>query len=480
VGLLRTEFLFLGRVDLPSEDEQVDAYTDVARALGGLPLVIRTLDAGADKPLPALATGAAAGEENPALGVRGLRLGLAHPDVLSTQLRAIVRVAADHPVLVMFPMVSTVDEVRRAKALLNDAVLAVSSAGQPVPRDLPVGVMVEVPAAALAAGTLAPEVDFFSIGTNDLTQYTLAADRTNAGVASLADGLHPAVLRLVADVAQGAARSGRWVGVCGELASDPVAVPILVGLGVTELSVRPQAVAATRAAVAATDTASARALAEAALAATSAADVRRLSATGSSHVAHAMPAVPSRLLTGLTVARMVLAPIVVALVLAGRGARHAYAAGAVVFALAALTDLADGFLARRWGQTSTLGSVLDTAADKILVTAVLVALVSVGRASPWWASVIVGRELAVLALRAAVASAETTRERTVAPSWLGKLKANVEFAAITLAIVRPGTTWGPWHPDEWLLAAAGVLAVVSAVDYGARFLPAISGRGRRR
>jgi CDP-diacylglycerol--glycerol-3-phosphate 3-phosphatidyltransferase len=176
---------------------------------------------------------------------------------------------------------------------------------------------------------------------------------------------------------------------------------------------------------------------------------------------------------------MALAPLVVALVLAGRGTRHAYVAGAFVFALAALTDLADGYLARRWGQTSTLGSVLDTAADKILVAAALVALVSVGRASPWWASVIVARELAVLALRAAVASAEGSRERTVSPSWLGKLKANVEFAAITLAIVRPVATWGPWHPDEWLLAAAGLLAVVSAVDYGARFLPAISGRAPR-
>ena len=212
VGLLRTEFLFLGRDTLPDEDEQASVYAEIANALGGRPLIVRTLDVGADKPLPALRRPA---EANPFLGVRGIRLGLAEPELLETQLRAVLRVAADHPLKLMFPMVSTVDELRAALDLLERA--------GPRTAGLEVGVMIEVPAAALSAAALAPLVDFFSVGTNDLAQYTLAADRGNDRVGALADALHPAVLRLIAAAADAARAHARWIGVCGELASDPLA-----------------------------------------------------------------------------------------------------------------------------------------------------------------------------------------------------------------------------------------------------------------
>lgn len=271
VGLLRTEFAFLGRVQMPGEDEQTEIYTAAAQALQGRPLVIRTLDAGADKPLPYLAM---PHEENPFLGVRGLRLGLARPELLKTQLRAIVRTASEHDnVKVMFPMVATVEELHAARRLLDEACARVGAS----PRDgFEVGIMVEVPAAALLAVQLAHHVDFFSLGTNDLTQYVLAAERGNAALASLADGLHPAVLRLVHEVCHAADAHGRWVGVCGELAADPLAVPLLAGLGVRELSVAAPAVAAVKAAVRTLDLGDASALAHAALAADSAVAVREL------------------------------------------------------------------------------------------------------------------------------------------------------------------------------------------------------------
>ena len=228
IGLLRTEFLFLDREEAPGEDEQRAVYEEIAAALGGRPLIVRTLDAGADKPLAFLAQDP---EENPFLGMRGIRLGLANPDLLSAQLRAIMAVAARHPVRVMFPMIATLAEYRAARAL---AEAARASAGGPA---VPIGVMVEVPAVALAAERFAREVDFFSIGTNDLTQYTMAADRGNATLAASLGGPVPAVLRLVAAVTAGAAAHGGWVGVCGELAGDPAAAVLLAGLGVDELSV---------------------------------------------------------------------------------------------------------------------------------------------------------------------------------------------------------------------------------------------------
>lgn len=271
VGLLRTEFAFLGRAQMPGEGEQAEFYAAAAEALQGRPLVIRTLDAGADKPLPYLAMPA---EQNPFLGVRGVRLGLARPELLRTQLRAIVRTATQHDnVKVMFPMVATVEELRAVRRLLDEACARVGGS----PRaGFEVGIMVEVPAAALLAVQLAHDVDFFSLGTNDLTQYVLAAERGNAALAGLADGLHPAVLRLVHEVCHAAKAHGRWVGVCGELAADPLAVPLLAGLGVRELSVAAPAVPAVKAAVRALDRDDAAALAHAALAADSAAAVRDL------------------------------------------------------------------------------------------------------------------------------------------------------------------------------------------------------------
>jgi len=273
VGLLRTEFLFVDADHLPGEDEQERAYRETAEALGGRPLTIRTLDAGADKPLPYLPLPR---ERNPFLGVRGLRLGLSHPELLTGQLRAILRVAADHPVRILFPMVATVEEVRLAGALLEEARASLAADGIPAPDHLEVGVMIEVPAAALTAESLAPHVDFFSIGTNDLTQYTLAAERGNADVASLADPLHPAVIRLIERTARAAFRAGRQVAVCGEVAGDPVAIPLLLGLGIGELSMAPARIAAAKQAVRATVVDSARRLAESALDAGSAAAVRRL------------------------------------------------------------------------------------------------------------------------------------------------------------------------------------------------------------
>jgi multiphosphoryl transfer protein len=267
VGLLRTEFLFLERDSLPTEEEQYAAYADMAERLQGRPLILRTLDVGADKPLPYVPRRA---EANPFLGVRGIRLGLAQPELLETQLRAALRVAAEHPLKVMFPMVTTVAEYRQALSVLDRARTELGTGR------MEVGIMVEVPAAALAAEDFAPEVDFFSIGTNDLVQYTMAAERGNEAVAGLADGLHPAVLRLIRGVVAVAETYGKWVGVCGELGADPLAVPVLVGLGISELSVNPPAIPATKEAVRQMDTATAGRLAREALRSSSAEEVRAL------------------------------------------------------------------------------------------------------------------------------------------------------------------------------------------------------------
>jgi phosphoenolpyruvate-protein kinase (PTS system EI component) len=241
--------------------------------MGGRPVILRTLDVGADKPLPALPQPP---EANPALGVRGLRLQLLRrPDLLLDQLRAALRVSARHPLLLMFPMVSTIDEVRRAKALLAQARRDVDPSANDG-AGMQVGIMIEVPAAAIIADVLAAEVDFFSLGTNDLTQYLFAADRTNPELAPLADSLHPAMLRMIDQVVKAAHRRHRWVGVCGEMASDLWAVPLLVGLGIDELSVHPPAVARVKALVRSLDAAECARGARAALKLDSGAAVRRL------------------------------------------------------------------------------------------------------------------------------------------------------------------------------------------------------------
>jgi multiphosphoryl transfer protein len=273
IGLLRSEFLFLGSDRLPTEAEQVALLEQVAMAMAGRPVILRTLDVGADKPLPALPQPP---EANPALGVRGLRLQLLRrPDLLLDQLRAALRVASAHPLRLMFPMVSTVDEVRQAKALLEQARRDVNpNAVNGV--QMQVGIMIEVPAAVVGADLLAAEVDFFSLGTNDLTQYVFAADRTNPELAPLADSLHPVMLRMIDQVVKAAHRRKRWVGVCGEMASDLWALPLLVGLGIDEVSVHPPLVARIKAAIRELDSTECARVGRAALKLDSASAVRRL------------------------------------------------------------------------------------------------------------------------------------------------------------------------------------------------------------
>src|SRR5215207_8312906 len=269
VGLLRSEFVFLGRRKAPTEDEQAEVYTGIAKALTpGQPLVIRTLDVGGDKPLPYLPI---APEENPFLGERGIRVGLDRPEVLRTQARAILRAAdAGARIHVMFPMVATIEDFRQAKAIFEEERAALGVA------PVPLGIMVEVPSVAVMAPQFAAEVDFFSVGTNDLTQYTLAMDRGHPRLAPQVDGLNPAVLGLIAQAVKAAHQAGRWVGVCGGMASDPQAVSILIGLGVDELSVSVPAVPAVKAQVRSLSLAQCQELAARALIQDSAAAVRAL------------------------------------------------------------------------------------------------------------------------------------------------------------------------------------------------------------
>lgn len=269
VGLLRSEFLFLGRAKAPTEDEQAEVYAAIAKALmPGQPLVIRTLDVGGDKPLPYLPI---APSENPFLGERGIRVGLDRPQVLRTQLRAILRAAnTGAKINVMLPMVATIEEFRQAKAIFEEERAALG-VGQ-----VPLGIMVEVPSVAVMAPRFAAEAEFFSVGSNDLTQYTLAMDRGHPRLAPQVDGLNPAVLGLVKQAVDAAHDAGRWIGVCGGIASDPQAVPVLIGLGVDELSVSIPAIPAVKAQVRSLTLKQCQNLAERALAAESAGAVRAL------------------------------------------------------------------------------------------------------------------------------------------------------------------------------------------------------------
>ncbi|HSI13137.1 MAG TPA: phosphoenolpyruvate--protein phosphotransferase [Chthoniobacter sp.] len=267
VGLLRTEFLFLGRDTPPSEEEQFAAYSEMTRALNGLPLIIRTLDIGGDKVVPYLNL---PHEENPFLGVRGIRLCLRKPELFLPQLRAIYRASVTGPVKIMFPMIATLEDLRAAKEVAEQV-----RAELGVP-PVEIGIMIEVPSAVVMAPELARECDFFSIGTNDLTQYVLAMDRMHAALAKQVDGLHPAVLRLIDQTVRGAQSAGKWVGVCGGLAGDPRGAVILTGLGVSELSMSIPSIAAVKAHLRGISRASAQAFAKKAMACKTADEVREL------------------------------------------------------------------------------------------------------------------------------------------------------------------------------------------------------------
>ncbi|WP_182004126.1 phosphoenolpyruvate--protein phosphotransferase [Priestia aryabhattai] len=233
VGLYRTEFLYMGREELPTEEEQFTSYKTVLERMEGKPVVVRTLDIGGDKELPYLNLPK---EMNPFLGFRAIRLCLEMQDMFRTQLRALLRASVYGNLKIMFPMIATVDEFRQAKAILLEEKAKLQQEGVQVSEDIEVGMMVEIPSSAVIADLFAKEVDFFSIGTNDLIQYTLAADRMNERVSYLYQPYNPAILRLVNMVIKAAHKEGKWVGMCGEMAGDEIAIPILLGLGLDEFS----------------------------------------------------------------------------------------------------------------------------------------------------------------------------------------------------------------------------------------------------
>ncbi|MCE5167895.1 phosphoenolpyruvate--protein phosphotransferase [Paenibacillus profundus] len=246
VGLFRTEFMYMDRSYPPSEAEQLTVYRDVAEHFKDRSVIIRTLDIGGDKPMEYLDLPE---EDNPFLGYRAIRICLDRRDLFKTQLRAILRASAFGEVSVMFPMISSVEEVRAAKGILDEAKQELRSEALPFDEELPIGIMVEVPAAAMIADRLAEEVDFFSIGTNDLVQYTLAVDRMNEQIAHMYDPFHPAVLRLVRHTIEAAKKCNIIVGVCGEMAGDPRAVPLWIALGVNKLSMSSRSIPRVKAAI---------------------------------------------------------------------------------------------------------------------------------------------------------------------------------------------------------------------------------------
>ncbi|MDR0760589.1 MAG: phosphoenolpyruvate--protein phosphotransferase [Treponema sp.] len=272
VGLFRTEFLYMNSRSLPSEAEQYTVYTKALRMLRGKPLTVRTLDIGGDKDLPALGL---TKEDNPFLGCRGIRISLERPDLFRPQIRALFRAAAEGPLHIMFPMVISVTEVRRLKREAATWKAELEAEGAAV-GNAPIGIMIETPAAALMARELAAEADFFSIGTNDLTQYTLAVDRTNERIADLYDPFNPAVLRLIQQTCSAAIEAGIPASMCGEFASHELAVPLLAGFGLREFSVAAPRVPLVKAAIRRLDSRSCRALAQQVIPLTCAEEVREV------------------------------------------------------------------------------------------------------------------------------------------------------------------------------------------------------------
>lgn len=273
IGLLRSEFLFMGRDAAPSEDEQYRAYSEALKAAHGHRVIIRTLDVGGDKDIPYLALPK---EENPFLGVRALRLCVRRPALFQSQLRALLRAGVHGKLAIMFPMVAGLEDLRQARAALAEAEASLAAEGVAYASSYEMGIMIEIPSAALVAGHLAREADFFSIGTNDLTQYTLAMDRGNPELTGSYQPHHPAVLRLIDLIVQAAHGAGKWVGVCGEMAGQPAGALLLLGLGIDELSMAGPSVPAIRRLVRATALAEAKAVAGRALACGTPAEVLHL------------------------------------------------------------------------------------------------------------------------------------------------------------------------------------------------------------
>jgi phosphotransferase system enzyme I (PtsI) len=272
VGLMRTEFLVVGRASMPDEDEQYEAYAEVVKAFAGKPVIIRTFDVGGDK----LPMGGFPQEPNPFLGWRAIRMCLDQPALFKTQLRALLRVALLGDVRINLPLVVTVDEVRQARARMAEAAGELAARGVPHRADVPLGVMIETPAAAVLAASLARDVSFFSIGTNDLVQYTLAVDRGNAALASRYTPLHPAVLRLIRMTREAADAAGVEVGVCGEMASEPIMAFALLGLGIRQLSVNPNSLSRVKLIVRGMRASEAAAAADEAIATSTAAEAERV------------------------------------------------------------------------------------------------------------------------------------------------------------------------------------------------------------
>jgi len=273
VGLLRTEFSYIEQNRVSSEEEMVEAYGAIFKVFGKYPVVIRTLDIGGDKEVPHLKLPV---EDNPFLGCRGIRLCFARPDLFRPQLRAILRAGVDTDLRIMFPMVAAIEEVRQGRQILNECMAELKAEGIAYNERPQVGIMIEVPSAAMCADQLAREVDFFSIGTNDLTQYTMAADRGNASVSYLVSALQPAVLRLIKRVIEAGHEGGIWVGMCGEMAGEPLAIPILLGFGLDEFSMNSPAIPRAKHIIRQWDTANARALSEQAIQCTTPQEVEAL------------------------------------------------------------------------------------------------------------------------------------------------------------------------------------------------------------